>query len=151
MTGKEKIVAALLTLTAIVYAVIPPIVDSNATHILNPEWPAHARFHTVWQVSVNSMLGVLSLLLVWWPGANRTLRTKIGAGLGCIALGGFYVAAMTRQLYGGAFSDPNGVPPVAGMDANLLLFTPASLIQVATLLLILFPELTLRKNSLICD
>jgi hypothetical protein len=51
MTGKEKIAAALLTLTAIVYAVIPPIVDINATHILNPEWTAHARFHTVWQVS----------------------------------------------------------------------------------------------------
>jgi hypothetical protein len=137
MTGKEKIVATLLTLTAVVYAVIPPIVDSNATHILNPEWTAHARFHTVWQFSVNSMLGLSSVLLVWWPGTNQAIRIKIGALLGSIALGGFYVAAMTRHLYGGAFSDPNGVPPVAGMDANLLLFTPASLIQIAALFLIL--------------
>jgi hypothetical protein len=137
MTGKEKIVATLLTLTAVIYAVIPPIVDSNATHILNPEWTAHARFHTVWQFSVNSMLGLSSVLLVWWPGTNQAIRIKIGALLGSIALGGFYVAAMTRHLYGGAFSDPNGVPPVAGMDANLLLFTPASLIQIAALFLIL--------------
>jgi hypothetical protein len=137
MTGKEKIVATLLTLTAVVYAVIPPIVDSNATHILNPEWTAHARFHTVWQFSVNSMLGLSSVLLVWWPGTNQAIRIKIGALLGSIALGGFYVAAMTRHLYGGAFSDPNGVPPVAGMDANLLLFTPASLVQIAALFLIL--------------
>jgi uncharacterized protein DUF6640 len=140
MTGKEKIAAALLTLTAIVYAVVPPIVDINPTHILNPEWTTHARFHTVWQVSVNSMLGLLSVLLVWWPGASRPLRIKIGAVLGCIALGGFFVAALTRHLYGGALSDPNGVPPVAGMDANLLLFTPTSLVQVATLLFVLFPE-----------
>jgi hypothetical protein len=137
MTGKEKIVATLLTLTAVVYAVIPPIVDSNATHILNPEWTAHARFHTVWQFSVNSMLGLSSVLLVWWPGTNQAIRIKIGALLGSIALGGFYVAAMTRHLYGGAFSDPNGVPPVAGMDANLLLFTPASMIQITALFLIL--------------
>ena len=60
MTGREKIAATLLTLTALVYAVVPPIVDSNPTHILNPEWTAHARFHTVWQVSVNSMLGLSS-------------------------------------------------------------------------------------------
>jgi hypothetical protein len=137
MTGKQKIVATLLTLAAVVYAVIPPIVDSNATHILNPEWTAHARFHTVWQFSVNSMLGLSSVLLVWWPGTNQAIRIKIGALLGSIALGGFYVAAMTRHLYGGAFSDPNGVPPVAGMDANLPLFTPASMIQITALFLIL--------------
>jgi hypothetical protein len=144
MTGREKIAATLLTLTALVYAVVPPIVDSNPTHILNPEWTAHARFHTVWQVSVNSMLGLSSVLLVWWPGTNQALRIKIGALLGCIALGGFYVAAMTRHLYGGAFSDPNGVPPVAGIDANLLLFTPTSLIQIAALFLILLPARTSR-------
>jgi hypothetical protein len=142
MAGKEKIAAALLTLVAIAYAIVPPLVDISPTHILNPLWTSHAKFHTVWQVSVNSMLGLFSVLLVWWPGANRPLRIKIGAVLGCIALGGFFVAALTRHLYGGAFSDPNGVPPVAGMDANLLLFTPTSVIQVVALLLVLFPERT---------
>jgi hypothetical protein len=140
MSSKQKVAAVLLTLTAIVYAGVPPIVDANATHILNPAWTPHARFHTVWQVSVNSMLGLLSMLLVWWPSETRPLRIKIGAVLGCIALGGFFVAALTRDLYGGAFSEPGGVPPVAGMDANLLLFTPTSLIQIAALLLVLFPE-----------
>jgi hypothetical protein len=88
------------------------------------------------------MLGLSSVLLVWWPGTNKALRRKIGALLGCIALGGFYVAAMTRHLYGGAFSDPNAVG--GRNDANLLLFTPTSLIQIAALFLILVPARTSR-------
>ena len=106
--------------------VIPPIVDISPTHILHPAWSPHARFHVMWQISVNSMLGLLTVLLIWWPGPNRAVRLKIGALLGCIALGGFVVAALTRHLYGGTFSETGGVPPVGGMDANVLAFTPAA-------------------------
>jgi hypothetical protein len=72
-------------------------------------------------------------------------RTKPGVATGgalpgCIALGGFFVAALTRQLYGGALSEPEGVPPVAGMDANLVAFTPALLIQLAGLAVVLLPQ-----------
>ena len=139
MTGREKIAAVLLTLTAVIYGVIPLIVDISPTHILHPAWSPHARFHVVWQISVNTMLGLLTVLLIWWPGVNRPLRLKLGALFGCIALGGFVVAAVTRQLYGGSFSEPGGVPPVDGMDANVLVFTPTIAIQLVGLALALWP------------
>jgi hypothetical protein len=139
MSGKETIAAVLLTLTAVVYGIIPLIVDISPTHILHPAWSPHARFHVVWQISVNTMLGLLVVLLIWWPGANRQLRLKIAALLGCIALGGFVVAALTRHLYAGAFSEPGGVPPVGGVDANVLAFTPRLAIQLIALVLVLIP------------
>ena len=139
MTGREKIAAVLLTLTAVIYGVIPLIVDISPTHILHPAWSPHARFHVVWQISVNTMLGLLTVLLIWWPGVNRPLRLKLGALFSCIALGGFVVAAVTRQLYGGSFSEPGGVPPVDGMDANVLVFTPTIAIQLVGLALALWP------------
>src|SRR5262249_61683465 len=88
---------------------------------------------------VTPRLRLFSVLLIWWPGASQPLRLRIGALLGCITLGGFFVAALTRDLYGGTFSEPGGVPPVGGMDANLVAFTPTILIQLTDLALVLFP------------
>jgi len=67
MSGKETIAAVLLTLTAVVYGIIPLIVDIGPTHILHPAWSPHARFHVVWQISVNTMLGLLAMLLIGGP------------------------------------------------------------------------------------
>jgi hypothetical protein len=69
-----------------------------------------------WQVSVNTMLGILAAGLIWWPGPSRALRPQLAALPGCIVLGGVFVAAPTRPL-GGPFSEPGGV---AGLDANLV-------------------------------
>ena len=140
MTGREKSAAVLLTLTAIVYGVIPLIVDIGPTHILHPAWTSHARFHVVWQLALTTMLGLLSVLLIWWPGPSRPLRLKLGALLGCLVFAGFFVAALTRTLYGGSFSEPGGVPPVGGIDANVLAFTPTFLIQLVGLALALLPN-----------
>ncbi len=139
MTLREKTAAVLMSLTAVVYGIIPLIVDISPTHILHPAWTSHARFHVVWQLSICTMLALASVLLAWWPGPSRSLRLKIGALLGSIVLAGFFVAAFTRGLYGGTFSEPGGVPPVAGMDANVLAFTPTALIQLAALVLALVP------------
>jgi len=58
-----------------------------------------------------------------------------------LARGRFFVAALTRPLYGAAFSEPGGgVPPVAGMDANLVAFVPTLLTQLAGLALVLLPR-----------
>jgi hypothetical protein len=48
-------------------------------------------------------------------------------------LGGFVVASLTREMYGGGFTEPGGVPPVGGIDANVLAFTPTIIIQLIAL------------------
>ncbi len=140
MSITTKIAGVLLTVTAVVYGVIPLLVDLSATHVLHPAWTPHARFHVVWQLSVNSMLAALVLVLVWWPSPQRIARIRIASVLGLIALGGFVVASLTRGLYGGEFTEPGGVPPVAGMDANVLAFTPTIALQVIALGLAFMPQ-----------
>lgn len=113
---------ALLTLAAIIYAVIPPIVDFNATHAVHPEWIGHARFHMVWLVGVNSFVGFFAIYQIWMR-ADRGGPVVAGI-LSAIVLGSFFLAAVTMPLYDGALADPGGVEVApGGIDSNLLLFS----------------------------
>lgn len=90
----------------------------------------------VWLLAVNSAIPLLVLLLVLWPAPDRVQRLRLAGILGCIVLGGFAVAALTRGAYGGALTDPvGGVPPLMGLDANAVVFTPALVLQVIALIL----------------
>jgi hypothetical protein len=136
MTASFKIAALLLTLSAIIYGVIPPLVDLTETHVFHPGWTPHARFHMVWLLAVNSSIAIYVLFLVWWPGGDRSRQMKTAGILGLIALGGFVVSAIFRGAYGGAFTDPvGGVPPIMGIDANLVVFSPALVMQIIALIL----------------
>ena len=60
----------------------------------------HAKFHLAWLLSTNSLLALFSIYLIWIKG-------KAIAGLiGIIVMGGFWIAAFTRNFYGGLFVDP---------------------------------------------
>lgn len=137
MTVRERAGAVLLTLITVVYAIMPLIAGIGPTHIFLSAWGPHARFHVVWQLSVNTMLGIIAVGPIGWPGPSQTARLRLGALPGCIVLGGFFVAALTRPLYGGAFSEPGGVPPLAGQDANLVAFAPTLLISWRPCLMLL--------------
>jgi hypothetical protein len=82
MTGKAKIAAILLTLTAVVYGFIPLLVDLSPTHVLHPAWSPHARFHVVWQISIGTMIALIVLYLLW-----------VRARVGCSACGSLLFSA----------------------------------------------------------
>jgi len=63
----------------------------------------------------------------------KIASVRAGAVLTAAPLVGFFVAAATRSLYGGAFSDPNGVAQRIGfLDANLVIFGLWILVIFAT-------------------
>ena len=39
----------------LVYMVLLPYLEWNASHVFNLAWPAHARFHEVWQLCTNAL------------------------------------------------------------------------------------------------
>ena len=46
---------------------LPLIIDTGHTHLLNPDWDAHSRVHEVWRLSTNILAdrdgaGVLQVL-----------------------------------------------------------------------------------------
>ena len=86
-------------------------IDLNRTHATHPKWMGHARFHVVWQSITVALLAGVQLFLIWTPDVSSH-AFYLAAALAAVSPCAFLLAAATRKLYGGQFSDPNGIPPV---------------------------------------
>jgi hypothetical protein len=134
ITGSLRVARILITAATLVYGVIPLLVDLTETHVFHPDWTPHARFHMVWLLATNSSLAVLALYLMWFSRFDARIRTQAGGVIGLCVLGGFFVSALTRNVYAGSLVDPvGGVPPIMGIDANLFVFSPMLALVVAGL------------------
>jgi hypothetical protein len=87
----------LATIGILFYAVVVPILEINDTHVFNPEWPAHARLHEVWQLATNCSLGAFALWLIWKRGEIR-----LPCLLTFFIFGSFIFSYLTGTLYGGS-------------------------------------------------
>ncbi len=121
----------LLTIATLGYSAIPAKFDSDETHVKNPDWDPHARFHVVWQVSSYVYIALIALFLIWTAGDNDW-NLWLAALLAAASYGGFWTAVFTRGHWNTHFlSRVNPVPPfkwnVGGRmvetDANLTLFS----------------------------
>ena len=137
MAKRPTVARILVTIPAVFVAVAPPIADMNETHLLHELWTGHARLHTAWLISSNSLLSVIALWVMWrGPRASTPEGTLLGAAIMAAILGGFLIAAATRSLYGGSFADASGVPPIAGvLDGNLLAFSILFLLLIVAVVL----------------
>ena len=138
MANRFKIARVLVTLPAVFLAVVPPLVDLNESHVLNPLWIGHARLHTVWLLATNSLVSLLAIVILWRPAlGSLRLSVLLGVGLVGAVLTGFFVAAATQSAYGGSLTDPNGVAITAGpLDANLATFALLYCLIIAALFLV---------------
>ncbi len=132
--GGFRTARGLVTAASLVYGVLPLLADLSPTHVLHPQWPPHARFHTVWLLATNTSIAGFALWLLWGSRLALPLRLRLAGWMGVCVLGGFSMAALSRRLYGGALADPEGgVPTLVGIDANLLVFTPTLALVVFAL------------------
>jgi hypothetical protein len=103
--------------------------DLNATHVLNPAWPPHARFHnaTGWGTVTGSQL--LALWLLWRPGqqaSDHDTAVTTAALLSAAAWVPFFPAL---AISGADVEDePGHLPRIAGVPVNLV---PAALIPAS--------------------
>ena len=146
MTGTQQASRTglwLMTIGIAIYTFIPPVVDIlTPTHIFHPDWTAHARFHTMWAILSASAVGMLALWMLWRGPRAGLVGIHVAGAISSCVLGAFLLAAATMPFYGGALSDANGVPPLAGgMDANLLTF------GAALLMILVGWRLTVRSAS----
>jgi hypothetical protein len=115
----------LLTAVAVPTSVGPFIADWNATHIYNPRWPPHAKFHNAQTMLLGLTLGACSLVFAW--GAGGDARVRLRAAM--LFAGLYWVAQMGSIAFPGtAFVDPDrgstglvlGVPGQVVMGVVLL-------------------------------
>jgi hypothetical protein len=125
----------IMTLATLMYGIVPPFVDLTETHVFHPDWTPHSRMHMVWLLGTNTAIAMVALYFLWAKEFRFTLGVRITGVLGLCVYGGFMLGAFTAPLYGGSLSDVNGVPPIMGMDANILFFSLALLLLVAGWLL----------------
>lgn len=96
----------LLSVVAILTIVSPYIADWNATHIYNPLWPPHAKFHNAQTMAVAVLLGGSALYFLW-RGHDR--RADL------------LPAAVIASLYWVSQAIAFAFPQVAWTDPNLLM------------------------------
>ena len=116
------------------------VLDLNRTHAANPLWLHHARFHVVWQATSTAALAALEIALLFAFGPVNPARFYLVTALAAVPVFGFFTALVSRHIYGGTLSDPNGIKPLIihrgqksyEVDLNLV----AEICAIFTLLLI---------------
>jgi len=92
----------LITLAVMIFMVVVPVLEINNSHVFNPEWPPHARFHEVWQLTTNCGIGVLCLWLAWTKS-----NIRLASVLVVIVMGGVLFSHGIESFYGGSIVSGN--------------------------------------------
>ena len=117
-----------ITFSVMLYAIVVPFLEINDTHVFNPDWTPHVRIHEVWQLITNSAIGILCLWLVW---VKR--ETKVSTILSSLVTGGFLLAYILQDFYGGSMEYLDGSEKtVLGVNIGVLGFGIAFILLIAT-------------------
>ena len=71
MMRTKSLGRAMISLVSLVTAAGPYRADWNETHVKNPAWPPHAKFHNGQTMSLGLALGVTSLWQLWRAPSSR--------------------------------------------------------------------------------
>ena len=108
----------LLTFTIVSVAMGPLTADLNNTHIFNPDWPPHARFHNA--VGLFSSIGfaLLGLWLLWKKTTEFRTNLLAATAIPIFLWSTFFLALL---IPGTAVEDHLGtLPVILGLPLNLL-------------------------------
>lgn len=120
----------LITFGIVLFALVVPILEINSSHVLNPDWTPHAKIHEVWQLLTNSSIGILCLWLVWVKN-----DTRFSCLLSLIVMGGFLLAFVLKESYGGSMKYLDGSEKtLIGINIGILGFGVAFLLVLWVLL-----------------
>ena len=80
--NRTKAGKAILTFVIAVFPVINVLADWNKTHLFNPAWHPHARFHAAMMSLIVWGVAAVALWLLWRRSIEPDLGTKVAALLG---------------------------------------------------------------------
>lgn len=122
---------ATISTVCLVIGVGVPLLEVNATHLFNPQWPAHARLHEAWQLLSNCGLALLCLWLTW-----RARDEQLAGAVMFVITAGFLAAYLASGLYGGSMQHTDGTElAVEGVNVAVMLMLVATGALIAVLCL----------------
>jgi len=108
----------LISLATLLTGVVPWLTDWNDTHVFNPQWPPHARFHGAVSIALSTALSPVALWLLWRRSADPAAAATVAALIPAAYWGPFFAAAL---LPGAGIEDPGRrLRRIAGVPSNLL-------------------------------
>ena len=111
----------IVTLVALFTIFAPYLADWNETHIYNPRWTPHAKFHNAQTMAFGALLGALSLYALWGRrGGDEQSNVRIAVVFAAL----YWAAQALAFLFPGVASfDPEfaaAAPPrLLGLPAQL--------------------------------
>lgn len=120
----------ILTVCVSVFSVLIPYLEINASHVFNPDWIAHARFHEVWQLTTNILIGILCLWLIWIKN-----NIQIAGVLSIIVMGGVLFAHLIEESYGGSVLSGNLSKTILGLESAAFVALLVVLLAVIAIVL----------------
>ena len=124
----------LLTVTALFAGIGPFAFDWNETHIYNPGWPPHAKFHNAQTMSLGAALCATAVGTLWAPGPWT--RGRLGVAAGAASM--YWATQLSAAAYPGvAMIDPPAPPSRKG---------PQTFVAAAALTANVFAVLLERKR-----
>ncbi|MEO0323154.1 MAG: hypothetical protein AAF447_09370 [Myxococcota bacterium] len=118
---RYRVAQVLLTLGVLEF--FGPIVrDASATHLLNPSWVGHARFHLAWALVFMGLSGVVNLVLIWGWRPRALAPLYVAWAWQCCNVFGFWGAAALEGAYGGSLIDPEFHLTLFGLNENVFAF-----------------------------
>ncbi len=123
----------IFTVLATITVVVPMIADLNATHLTNPRWLPHARFHAAVLYLGTTLLNLGILYLLWgsYPGQGSPLIAWIAAW-GPLSFWGMFLPAL---LFPGVSTWPDGVTPPKNFPLLLTKIHPNVILALIVTLL----------------
>jgi len=112
----------LISLVAVFTSVSPYLADWNETHIYNPIWTPHAKFHNAQTMVLGALLGLLAIYCLWF---RRALSDQQKLNEGVVLASLYWLAQLPATFFPGtALTDPgiNSVkmPVIFGVEFNQL-------------------------------
>ena len=112
----------LISLVALFTAISPYLADWNETHIYNPLWLPHAKFHNAQTMVLGAFLGVLAIYCLWF---RRKISERQKLNEGAVLASLYWLAQLPAYFFPGtALTDPGinhvQMPVIFGVEFNQL-------------------------------
>jgi hypothetical protein len=115
-----RIGRSIITVVALLTGSLAYFADWNETHIYNPHWTPHAKFHNAQTIVMATISALLSLWFLWRKGEDKLLRLNVASIFACF----YWICLLPSILFPGtAFYDADfggyhNMPSIFGFELN---------------------------------
>ena len=105
---KQKSAKILLSVLVVATTLVSIVADWNSSHVFNPDWSPHAKFHDIMLLTLLVGLMPILLWLLWRKSAEPEVAVKVTTAVLVTFWGSFYLNYLIPGTSPRAFPD---IPP----------------------------------------